>query len=405
MKILMVNKFLYPAGGAETYMFKLGKHWSEQGHEVQYFGMDHPDNIVGNRWNMYTSTVDFHRKGIFSDFVNPFKIIYSSEAKKRMKYILEKFHPDVVHINNFNYQLTPSIILAIEEYKEVHKRRIKVIYTAHDSQLVCPNHYLYLPQNCQVCEKCLDGKFIHCIQERCIHSSFMKSCLGALEATYWNWRKIYKNIDVIVCPSHFMKQKLDTNSVLSSKTVVLCNFMDPIDQKERRRGKYVLYFGRYSEEKGIRMLLEVCRELPEIPFVFAGGGPLEKLIDGIPNVKNEGFLTGEALSNVIRGARFSVCPSVCNENCPLSVIESMIHGTPVLGSDQGGVPELIQEGRTGWLFPAGNKIILKNTIKTIWYGNEPEMVGATCKEVSFDTLEEYGRKMMEIYQNDKEEVM
>ena len=217
--------------------------------------------------------------------------------------------------------------------------------------------------------------------------------------------RIYKNIDVIVCPSHFMKQKLDTNPLLAPKTVVLSNFMDPIDEKEFHRGEYVLYFGRYSEEKGIRILLEACRELPEIPFVFAGAGPLETLTDGIPNVKNKGFLTGEALSDVIRGARFSVCPSVCNENCPLSVIESMIHGTPVLGTAQGGVPELIQEGRTGWLVPAGNKSILKSVIKKIWYGSEPEAFQAACKEVSFDTLEEYGRKMMEIYQNNEEEVM
>ena len=118
----MVNKFLYPAGGAETYVFKLGKYWETHGHEVEYFGMYHPDNIVGNRWNLCTGAMDFHKKGISSYFTNPFKIIYSMEAKKKMGIILNEFQPDVIHMNNFNYQLTPSTLLAIEKYRKKTKK-------------------------------------------------------------------------------------------------------------------------------------------------------------------------------------------------------------------------------------------------------------------------------------------
>lgn len=400
MKVLMVNKFLYPAGGAETYTFKIGEYWEKQGHEVEYFGMHHSDNVVGNRWNLYTGSMDFHKKGIRANLANPFKLIYSVEAKRKIGSILKTFQPDVMHINNFNYQLTPSILSAVQEYRKRSGKKIRVVYTAHDSQLICPNHYMYSPGQRHVCEKCLHGSFLHCVSGRCIHNSFLRSCIGAIEGIYWKKRNIYSVIDVIICPSLFMKEKLDTNSLLAARTVMLRNFVEPVEQKPENEGKYVLYFGRYSDEKGIRMLLDVCRELPQIPFVFAGDGPLINLVDGVANVKNVGFLTGDDLANLIRGARFSICPSECHENCPFSVIESMMCGTPVLGSDLGGIPELIKDGKTGWLFPGGDGERLQQMIRTIWESSEPEEYRVACCEETFDTLDEYGRKLFSVYQGE-----
>lgn len=398
MKILMVNKFLHPAGGAETYTFELGKYMEAVGCEVEYFGMYDRDNVVGNRWGIYTSAMDFHKKGMSVYAMNPVRVIYSTEAKRKMRIILENFQPDIVHINNFNYQLTPSILLAADEFRKSRKKEMRIVYTAHDSQLVCPNHYLYHPGTYQVCEKCLEGSYVHCVLERCIHESAARSFLGMTEALYWKKRKIYDVVDVIVCPSAFMKKKLDTNPLLASKTVVLRNFVRPAAAEEKKKGKYVLYFGRYSEEKGVRILLDVCRELPDIPFVFAGGGPLEHLVAGNDNVRNAGFLKEADLDEAIRNARFSVCPSVCNENCPFSVIESIMQGTPVMASRRGGIPELIESGKTGWLFTAGNRDMLRNMIREIWDSNEPEQFVELCRNVHFDTLEEYGDKLLKLYQ-------
>ena len=117
---------------------------------------------------------------------------------------------------------------------------------------------------------------------------------------------------------------------------------------------YALYFGRFSEEKGIGTLIKVCRELPDVQFIFAGTGPLEETVSGVKNIKNVGFQKGEALEKLIREARFSIYPSEWYENCPFSVMESQMYGTPVLGADIGGIPELIQVGKTGELFESGN---------------------------------------------------
>lgn len=104
MKILMVNKFLYPNGGSETYMFTLGEQLTKMGHEVQYFGMEHEGRVVGNRVNAYTSDMNFHGGSKLAKLTYPLKTIYSGEARKKLRLVLEDFQPDVVHLNNFNYQ-------------------------------------------------------------------------------------------------------------------------------------------------------------------------------------------------------------------------------------------------------------------------------------------------------------
>ncbi|MCI8898203.1 MAG: glycosyltransferase family 4 protein [Lachnospiraceae bacterium] len=418
MKILMVNKFLYPNGGSETYIFKLGEQLQKKGHEVQYFGMEHAGRIVGNRLECYTSDMDFHAGGV-GKLLYPFRIIYSGEAKRKMRRVLEDFRPDVVHLNNINFQLTPSIIYAVRAFEKKRGKRIKIVYTAHDYQWVCPNHMMRIPATGQICFACRGGDFKQCSKNRCIHDSRVKSLIGTIEAGFYAMRKTYGMVDVIICPSEFMKKQLDTDPLLAEKTVMMHNFIDKDTavagkthgKKKKRRekaevfgaatdgdrpaGDYVLYFGRYAEEKGTLTLLEACRALPEIPFVFAGTGPLEGRVNQAPNVENRGFVAGEELRRLIAGARFSVYPSEWYENCPFSVMESQMYGTPVLASDLGGAPELVQPGRTGDLFRGGDAQELTEHIKELW--EDPELCrtySENCRSINFDTAEEYCAKIV-----------
>lgn len=394
----MVNKFLHANGGAETYVFKLGDYLKEKGHEVQYFGMNHENRLVGNAVESYTDNMDFHGRFGLGKLLYPVKTIYSAEARKRLRPVLEDFCPDVVHLNNFNYQLTPSVILEVDKWRKKTGHRCRIVFTAHDYQLVCPNHMLYRPGMQQSCERCLGGAFQNCVSGRCIHGSLPRSVVGAAEAYYWNRNGVYKYIDTMICCSEFMKKKLDSNSLFASKTVVLHNFMETVEWKDIPRKDYVLYFGRFSREKGIPTLLRVCRELPDISFVFAGSGPLEGELKGIPNVVNVGFQQGEALERLIREARFSVYPSEWYENCPFSVMESQAYGTPVLGADTGGIPELIQPGKTGELFQSGNARELETQIRRLWEDRErTEQYSRNCRQLQFLSLEDYYQKLMGIY--------
>lgn len=401
MKILMVNKFLYPNGGSETYMFKLGEYLSAHGHDVQYFGMEHKGRIVGNRAEAYTSDMDFHGGSKISKVTYPLKTIYSFEARRKIRLILDDFQPNVVHLNNFNYQLTPSIIVEIVRWRKENQHLCRIVFTAHDGQLVCPNHLFKNLNTGEFCEKCLGGHFINCTKGKCIHGSIAKSLIGTVEALYWNWRRIYKYIDKIICCSEFMKSKFDTNPLFKDKTVALHNFIDKVTWEDADKKDYVLYFGRLSEEKGINTLIEVAKVCSDILFIFAGSGPLEKDVNGSRNIKNVGFKTGKVLQKLIREAQFSVYPSEWYENCPFSVIESQMYGTPVLGADIGGIPELIQAGKTGELFKAGDVEELKTKIKELWKNQAMiRKYTENCKDIHFDDAENYCKKLMRIYEGE-----
>lgn len=402
MKILIINKFLFQNGGSETYIFKIGMQLRQMGNEVQYFGMEHKQRAVGNNKNLYTSEMDFHTKK-WTKILYPFRIVYSREAKKKLYEVLNDFTPDAIHINNFNFQLTPSILYAIKKYKKKAGKGIKVIYTAHDSQLVCPNHLLQQFQSGEKCQRCVTGSLWNCARYSCIHGSRMKSVLGSLEAIIYRNLKTYSIFDTIICPSMFIKKMLDQNSIFKDKTHVLTNFSEEIDICQYRNNdkvpeRYVLYFGRLSKEKGILTLLEVCKQLPDITFAFIGKGPLEGKLEGIKNVKKLGFLSGEILYQYIYNAEFCIFPSECYENCPFTILEAMECATPVIGADIGGIPELIHDQIDGEIFENGNIEDLKKKILYLW--NHPETVekySSNCRKQKICYIQEYCEQLISIY--------
>lgn len=397
MKILMINKFLFPNGGSETYVFAVGKQLQKEGHEVQYFGMEHPDRVVGNRVGSYTPNMDFHT-GRLSRIFYPFQIIYSGIARKKLRPVLEDFGPDVVHLNNFNFQLTPSIIYEIIRYEKRTGKKIRLLYTAHDTQLVCPNHLMRIPSTGKLCQKCLQSGYFECVKNSCIHDSRIKSFLAYIEAVLYKKIKVYEHIDQIICPSYFMEEQMLHRREFQNKTRVLHNFVSVEKEPKERTseaGGYVLYFGRFSQEKGIGTLLKVCQQLPQISFVFAGNGPLEKQVNEAKNIKNAGFQEGEALAELIQEAKFSIMPSECYENCPFSVMESLFLGTPVIGSRIGGIPELIEEGKTGDLFCVGDEKELKSKVENLWNDEKRlHRYSQACCGQKFDTIESYCRKLL-----------
>lgn len=398
MKILMINKFLHPNGGSETYIFKLGECLKEYGNEVQYFGMEHENRCVGNNVGAYTSNMDFHGGSKLSKITYPVKTIYSIEARKKIRKVLDDFQPDVCHLNNFTYQLTPSIILEINKWRKENRKTCKIVFTAHDYNLVCPNHMLNNPLTHENCESCLGGHFKNCIKGKCIHSSTAKSIVGAAEAYFWNAKGVYKYIDKIICCSKFMKRIMDSNPLFAKKTVVVHNFVDDLKYEYKEKENYVLYFGRFSEEKGIRTLLEVCKELPEVKFVFAGSGALEDEIRKVPNIECVGFKSGKELHNLISKAKFSVYPSEWYENCPFSVMESIMFATPVIASKIGGLPELVQDGVNGILFEYKNKNDLKNKISELWNDDKKSaQLSENCKKTKFLDVDKYYHILVNVY--------
>lgn len=396
MKVLLVNKFLFPKGGAETYTFKLGETLTRYGHSVQYFGLDNDKNVVGNKVDAYVSDIDF-AKGVRKNLSAPFRIIYSFEAKKKITKVLYNFEPDVVHMNNIQFHLTPSIILAVDNYRRKTGKKVKIIYTAHDYQLICPSHGLF-DTDIKVCEKCLGGNYTHCLKTKCMKNSFLKSFLAMLDAYFWKYNRAYDCVDTIICPSFFLKNKLDLQPRFADKTVAIHNFIEPKQVLNVEKGDYVLEFGHLSRDKGTLTLLEVAKRMPHIKFLFAGYGAAETEISKVFNAEYVGFKTGEELKELISKAKCSIYPSEWYENCPFSVIESQMYGTPVVCSRMGGIPELIVEEKTGLMFEAGNPDDLEMKLRFLLETQGLlEEYTKNCLTVSFETPDTYCDKLLKIY--------
>ncbi len=372
----MVNKFLYPRGGSESYMLYLADYLKKIGHEVEFFGMYDENNTVGNSAGLYTQNMDFHSNG-FGRFLYPFKIIYSFEAKRKIMRVIDDFKPDVVHMNNINFQLTPSVIYGIK------KKGVPIVQTVHDYQMICPNHLLYNFEKNTPCEKCIGGKYSDCIANRCIHGSKVKSILGVAEAKFYNLLKTYRYVDLFVCPSSFLENKLlSARSYFRGKTKTIHNYIN----KEKFRKTvgetkdYIAFVGRLSGEKGIENIAGAAKLLPGYTFMVAGSGPDEAALHGIPNIKLTGFLTGDELREFIGRAKVLLLPSVCYENCPLSILEAHCMGVPVVTMNSGGMAELVEDGVTGTLVndptPEGIAAKLKETIENDDYYR---LVRENCK--------------------------
>lgn len=397
MKILFVNKFLYPRGGAETYFLKIGEELARRGHEVEYFGMYDEKNTVGNSLHLATTNMDFHAAGP-EKLLYPFRIVYSREAKRKLKEVIAAFGPDIVHFNNINFQLTPSVICAGAECG------VPMVQTVHDVQMLCPNHMMMEYHSKKLCEDCMGKKSKWpCVKKRCIHGSLPKSLIGAVEGTLYECSPVYDKIHRFICPSAFLEEKLLNVPRFRGKTVMLHNFLSKVsDAGGAPKGDYVLYFGRLAEEKGIDRILEACRLLPDIPFVIAGGGPLEDLCKNctLPNVKYVGFKTDKELEELVAGALFTLHLSIWYENCPLALLESQSLGTPVLCNRIGGIPELVEEGKTGILNDTFTPEAYAETIAAL-YADKALLaeMAQNClrKRESMMTLERYCDKLLALY--------
>ena len=389
MKILQVNKFLYLKGGSETYMFELSNALKERGHEIDFWGMEDEKNIIEDTYGSFVRNIDFSTLGLLGKIFNTFSTIYSLEAKRKIAIILDKFKPDIVHIHNFNFQLTSSILL------EIKKRGIKIVYTAHDSQLVCPYHRLYNFQRDKICTKCIDGQFSNCIKDRCFDASLIKSSVGAMESYLYHGLNYYnKYIDEIISPSKFLAKKL--NHLYKKEIHIIPNFVelnvDSIEKKE----DFLLYFGRISKEKGIIDILSFFEDNKIVLKIIGNGPEVENIIES-EYIEYLGLKYGDELFEYIQRAKFVIQPSKWYENCPMTIVESFACSTPVIGSKHSGFLELINDGENGFLIDFERENFDKNLLKSINEYDDSFSKASKESYINYYTQEVHIPRVINIY--------
>lgn len=379
MKILYVNKFYYPRGGDCIYTIELEKLLNSRGHQTAVFSMHHEQNLPNQYSRFWASALEYSGKNPANLKETLLRPIYSSEVRRKFISLLDFFKPDVVHLNNIHTQISP-IVAEIS-----HKLGIKVVWTLHDYKVICPS-YLCLRDN-MPCELCIKNKR-NVIKYKCIKASTIGSIVGYAEAIKWNLEKLQTYTDRFVCPSNFMKNLMLKAGGVENKYSVIHNFIqdEKILTEPVQKDNYFCYVGRLSNEKGIATLLEAMKVLPEYNLKVIGGGPLEgelvKKYSEISNVEFLGFIKWEEIQQIVKKANFSVIPSKCYENNPLSVIESFALGTPVIGSRIGGIPELIIEGYNGLLFETGNCMDLAKKIRYFYAELADKNLGKNTIEFS-----------------------
>jgi glycosyltransferase involved in cell wall biosynthesis len=392
MRILLVNKYFYRKGGAETYFFALAEGLRALGHDVAFFSMQHPNNEPSYWSKYFVSEKDYVGDiSAFKKVQEASTLIYSFEAKRKFEALLEEFKPDVIHMNNVHRQLTLSILDA----PYLKKHHVPVVYTAHDYILLCPA-YTMVNGRGEVCDACLDKHFIHATKNVCVKGSRIKSALATMEAEFLKFHHAYSKIDLIIAPSQFMKSKLDEGG-FAGKTVAMQNFLTDsqmamgarvanthkFEDAQAGARPYFLFFGRLSKEKGILTLVKAFLQaagldegagsgtgashnevLPDTwDLHIVGDGPereaIEQLIasagpQAVSRIHLLGYKNGEDLQREVGNARFSVLSSEWRENMPYSGLESLAAQTPIIGADIGGIPELVEEDKTGFIFKTGN---------------------------------------------------
>ena len=349
MKILLVNKFHYMKGGSERYYFTVAETFRRMGHEVVFFAMQDEKNVPCAQEKYFVSNASV-KGGIRSKLNMVLHIAYSKEAYKKMQALLAAERPDLVLLNLVHKQITLSILDAIKGYDA----SLPVFWTMHDLIAVCPA-YTMLDGKGQICEKCLHGDFSNCVRNNCIKGSKLMSMLSEYEANYIRKKHWYDKVDVFICPSEFYKIKLTEAQFTKSRIVCLRNPLPPETKYElcTRTDNYALYFGRLSPEKGVRTLIDAAVQA-DIKLIVLGTGSIEEELKTYAkdkkNVEFKGFQQGEALQNYIRRARCVVLPSEWYENGPYSAMEAMALGKPLIVSNHGGLPELVEDHVNGYIY-------------------------------------------------------
>ncbi len=399
MKILLINKYLYPRGGDAVSTINTGKLLAKKGHNVFFWGLKHPSNPFYPYSDYFVDNIDYNEAMSIKQKISAsFKIFYSVEAKRKIEKLINIVKPDIVHLNNFAHQISPSILYIFKKYG------IPTVMTMHDYKLVCTSSAMFADG--KPCERCKNYRYYWCLLKKCKKNSYFKSLVSTLELyLHHDILHLYELIDLYISPSIFLKEKIREMG-FKGEVVYLPNFVNLEEfVPEFKFNNEICYFGRLSYKKGIDALIKAVKGI-NIVLKIIGTGPLIESLqlkvknEEINNVRFLGYKMENELKNEVKKMMAVVVPSMWYENNPRTVLEAFALGKPVIGSRIGGIPELIKEGKTGYLFTPGDVKDLRSKILK-FYEDEDKILemGKNARkfvEEEFNSEIHY-EKLMEIY--------
>lgn len=403
MKILLVNNYHYVKGGAERYYFDLSQLLESKGHQIAYFSTLSNKNI-DTKWKKYfLQNTHLQKKSIKNNLYKLCQSLYSLNAMYKISKLLDDFKPDIVHLNNIYYHISPSIL------REIKKRNIPIVQTIHDYELISP--IISLSHQGKICEITKKNKYFRAISSVGVGSRKRLASITAVVTSYV--QKIFKsyerNIDVFITPSKFAKEKLLEYGFGAKIIYTLPNFVEtsknPTNFVDNR---YILYFGNFYEHKGLFFIIRLAKECPSIKIKIIGSYTDVKVKKAIKQYLKNGngnlivikHQSKSGLNSYIRSCSFTIVPSLWFEVQSYSLIESFAQAKTVVTNRIGGIPEFVEDGITGLLCNPGDYDNFKKNILYLWNNIDAAHkmgVNALDYVIKHHNPNDYYNKIMKIY--------
>jgi len=338
MRILLVHNFYQQFGGEDSVA-----------HSEHQLLKDHQEEVLTyTRHNDEIKAYNYREKTRFA-----FQTIFSRRTKKDIQTLVKTFAPDVAYIHNVFPLISPSL------YHTFHALGVPTVQVIHNFRFLCPSGWLYTQG--QVCERCALGNYLHAVRYKCFRDSRTLSGLYSVSIGLGRFAGMLDKISAFVCLTEFSKQKLLEVGVPAHKVFVRPNFIDASATVPWcGEGAYAVYMGRLSSEKGLWTLIRAFEQSPETTLKVMGTGPLETPLRnyvkerGLQNIDFLGFQQGQKKWEIIKKSLFTIVPSEWYENFPVVVLEAYAAARPVIASNLGSLPYVVEDGRSGLLFQTGN---------------------------------------------------
>ena len=333
------------------------------------------------------SNDEFDKAGMLGKIATTLGMLWSFKNYRAVKEIISKENPDIVHIHTFFPLLSPSILYAAK------RQGCKVVATLHDTRFICPCSTSLRKD--KICNECGDGKYLRMCKYKCFKNSRIQSFIVALIFAYHRKRKsFYKQIDKYICLNESQIQLLVDIGFDRNKITKKYNFVPEADvvagKNQNLPARYVVFYGRIGEEKGIRSLMKIWDELDEIPLVVMGSGPLEEVFSKWAETKKNVYFLGYTLHDeclsIVKNSEFVVFPSIWYEGCSMVEIETESLGRGLIASDVGFSSEAIENGVNGYKVELGNVLEWIKTINYLW--SQPQKI----KEIGVNARRDYEKK-------------
>ena len=359
MRVLFLNNFYYLRGGSERVLFEEMRMLREAGHEVAVYSRTHEKNEPSEFSAFFPPPLDTGRLTVsLRSLRSVGELVYSRPARKGLEEVISRFRPEIAHAHNIYGHLSTSVLDVLKE------QNIPVVLTLHDFKYICPS-YLMLDHG-MVCEQCRGGRYHRAVMAGCHKNSRLASAVYAFETWFNDVFGKYGSVACFIAPSRFLRDKVIHFGKDPGTIVHIPNCIETRDRAILPDpGCYSLFFGRLSKEKGVATLLQALKGMPiRTGLVIAGDGPDRTRLESMARkhslpVTFTGHLSGRALERTIAGSRVVIVPSEWYENAPLSILEAFACSKPVIGARIGGIPEMIDEGKNGYLFEPGNAADLR----------------------------------------------